>query len=246
MTAARRPRSPAAPRSPPPTARRTPPAPSAALSRRPVDPCDQLAASDTDRARPPEVPGVDFSALSDPDAAIAACKSSVEKNPRVVRFLFNLGRAYMARANALDPARQKHDQDENYRLARLAYDDAQQRGYVAALYNLGVLYEYGLGVEQSDDKANDLYRKAAEQGFPLAMYTWGQRLATGDKGVVRDDVQAYEWFAKASDAGYVPATYQVGLRLLYGNGVEKNPRRAVEILQHAADSGSVPAKIELG
>lgn len=222
------------------------PAPSAALSRRPVDPCDQLAASDTDRARPPEVPGVDFSALSDPDAAIAACKSSVEKNPRVVRYLFNLGRAYMARANALDPARQKHEQDENYRLARLAYDDAQQRGYVAALYNLGVIYEHGLGVDQSDEKANDLYRKAAEQGFPLAMYTWGLRLATGDKGVVRDDVQAYEWFAKASDAGYVPATFEVGRRLLYGNGVEKNPRRGVEILQHAADAGSVLAKIELG
>ena len=164
----------------------------------------------------------------------------------MVRYLFNLGRAYMARANALDPARQKHEQDENYRLARLAYDDAQQRGYVAALYNLGVIYEHGLGVDQSDEKANDLYRKAAEQGFPLAMYTWGLRLATGDKGVVRDDVQAYEWFAKASDAGYVPATFEVGRRLLYGNGVEKNPRRGVEILQHAADSGSVLAKIELG
>jgi TPR repeat protein len=218
----------------------------ATLSRRPVDPCDQLAASDTDKARPPEVSGVDFSALTDPDGAVEACKSAVEKNPRVVRFLFNLGRAYMARANALDPARQKHDQEENYRLARLAYDDAQQRGYLAALYNLGVIYNHGLGVEQSDDKANELYRKAAEQGFPLAMFIWAQRLAGGDNGVVRDDVQAYEWFAKASDAGYAPATYQVGRRLLYGNGVDKNPRRAVEILQHAADAGSVPAKIELG
>jgi TPR repeat protein len=218
----------------------------APLSRRPVDACDQLAASDTDRARPPEVAGVDFSALTDPDAAIAACKSAIEKNPRVVRFLFNLGRAYMARANSMDPTRQKRDQDENYRLARIAYDDAQQRGYVAALYNLGVIHEYGLGVEQSDEKANELYRKAAEQGFPLAMHIWGWRLAIGDKGVNRDDVQAYEWFAKASDAGYVPATFQVGRRLLYGNGVVKNPRRAVEILQHAADAGSVPAKIELG
>lgn len=43
-----------------------------ALVNRPIDPCDRLAASENDRARPPEVPGVAFEKIT-ADDAIAAC-----------------------------------------------------------------------------------------------------------------------------------------------------------------------------
>lgn len=212
-------------------------------STRPIDACDRLAAAETDRARPPDVPGVPFEKIS-PDEAIAACKDSIARNPRVVRFLFNLGRAHMAQANlfrADDPARQ-----EAYSLARLALDDAEQRGYVAALNNLAVLYDNGLGVEQDQDRANELFKRAAQQGFPLAMYNLALRFQSGDKGIPRDDVQAYDWFAKSADAGLTSALVDTGRALWRGRGVESNPRRAVEKLQQAAELGSNRAKYWLG
>jgi TPR repeat protein len=217
-------------------------------ARRTIDPCDQLAASDTDRARPPEVPGVAFATL-DPEAAIQACKTSIASNPRVVRYLFNLGRAQMAQANKFNALTQKNDRTEAFRRARLALEDAQQRGYVAAIYNLAVIYDQGLGVDQDVDRANELYKRAANQGFPLSMYTLAQRYAEGDKGsIIRDDGQAYEWYAKASDSGLIDATVKVGESLWRGTGVPNgaNPRRAVEALQRAAEAGSNQAKLLLG
>jgi uncharacterized protein len=217
-------------------------------ARRQIDPCDQLAASDTDRARPPEVPGVAFSSV-DPEAAIQACKTSIAGNPRVVRFLFNLGRAQMAQANKFSVLTQRTERTEAFRRARLALEDAQQRGYVAAIHNLAVIYDQGLGVDPDVDRANDLFKRAANQGFPLSMYTLAQRYAEGDKGtIIRDDGQAYEWFAKASDSGLIDATVKVGQYLWRGTGVPNgaNPRRAVEALQRAAEAGSNQAKILLG
>ncbi|NNK96376.1 MAG: sel1 repeat family protein [Desulfobacterales bacterium] len=43
-----------------------------------------------------------------------------------------------------------------------------QQGYSDAQYNLGLIYENGEGVPQSDKKAAQWYRKAAEQGYPAA------------------------------------------------------------------------------
>ncbi len=217
-------------------------------ARRQIDACDQLAASDTDRARPPEVPGVAFASV-DPEAAIQACKTSIASNPRVVRYLFNLGRAQMAQANKFNVLTQQAERTEAFRRARLALEDAQQRGYVAAIHNLGVIYDQGLGVDQDVDRANELFKRAANQGFPLSMYTLAQRYAEGDKGsIIRDDGQAYEWFAKASDSGLIDATVKVGQYLWRGTGVPNgaNPRRAVEALQRAAEAGSNQAKILLG
>jgi TPR repeat protein len=217
-------------------------------ARRQIDLCDQLAASDTDRARPPEVPGVAFAAV-DPEAAIQACKASINSNPRIVRYLFNLGRAQMAQANKFNPLTQQAERTEAFRRSRLALEDAQQRGYVAAIHNLAVIYDQGLGVDQDVERANEMFKRAANQGFPLSMYTLAQRYASGDKGsIIRDDGQAYEWFAKASDSGLVDATVKVGQYLWRGTGVPNgaNPRRAVEALQRAAESGSNQAKIQLG
>ena len=59
-----------------------------------VSDCDRLAASplDMDRARPPGT-GVVTDKL-DAEAAIDACNKAVDQNPRVARYLYNLGRAY--------------------------------------------------------------------------------------------------------------------------------------------------------
>lgn len=219
--------------------------PAVVVGNRQVDPCDRLAASDSDRDRPSQVSGVPLPAI-DADAAIAACTDSIAKNPRVVRFLFNLGRARMAKAAAFHPTTQKRERTEMYGLARIAFEDAERRGHVAGIYNLGVLYDLGLGVAPDQKRASDLFKRAAQQNFPLAMYALALRYISGETDVQTDTVQAYSWFAKASEAGLIDATVQVGRMLWVGTGVANNPRRAVEALQRGADAGSVVAQHWLG
>ena len=76
------------------------PAPAPVASNNQLDDCDRLAAADNDPARPPEAPGVPLAKI-DFDAARTACNLSIKRNPRIVRYLFNLGRAEQAAANSM-------------------------------------------------------------------------------------------------------------------------------------------------
>jgi hypothetical protein len=210
---------------------------------RSVSECDRLAASDQDRARPPEVSGVLWDKI-DADAAIAACTKAVEENPRIARFLYNLGRAYqkLGTRPGLDDA----DRARALRSARLSYDDATKRGYVSALNDLAVLYENGDGVDANGAQAIELLKRAAQQGDPLAMYNLALHYKDGTNDVKRDVAQAAEWFAKSAESGSVSAMVELGEALINGRGQAQNPRRGLEWLQRAADAGSVRAKFLLG
>jgi TPR repeat protein len=210
---------------------------------RSVSECDRLAASDLDPARPPEVRGVSFEKI-DGDKAIAVCEKAVQDNPRVVRFQFNLGRAYQR--IAVEPGVDEARQAAALRHARLNYEDAAKRGYVSAINNLAVLYGSGDGVEASDDEAMNLFKRAAQQGHPLAMYNLALRYRDGTGGEKRDHYQATEWFAKSAESGFVPAMVELGDALRVGSGIRSNPRRAVEWYQRAAEAGSTRAKLQLG
>jgi len=227
-----------------------------AIANKSVTECDKAAASPLDSARPPEVPGVLTEKL-DPDAAIAACDKAVTDNPRVARYQFNLGRAYQQLAARPDLAEDKRRKALSS--ARLAYDDAAKRGYVSAWNNLAVLDE----LDKHYAQAIDLFKRAAQQGHPLAMYNlaiyYKQGLEvlvsaddpSGERKVIlaRDDVQAAEWFANAAGRGLVSAMIENGLALIEGSGQPgsiRDPRRGVDWLQRAADAGSTRAMNILG
>jgi TPR repeat protein/uncharacterized protein (UPF0335 family) len=210
---------------------------------RSVSECDRLAASDQDRARPPEVPGVLWDKI-DADAAIPACTKAVEDNPRIARYLYNLGRAYQKLGTR--PGLDEAARTRALRSARLSYDDATKRGYVSALNDLAVLYENGDGVDANGSQAIELLKRAAQQGDPLAMYNLALHYKDGTNDVKRDVGQAAEWFAKSAESGSVSAMVELGDALINGRGQAQNPRRGLEWLQRAADAGSVRAKFLLG
>ncbi len=218
--------------------------PPASVADRRIDDCDRLAAAEHDRARPPEVPGIALDKV-EADDAIAACTKSVEANPRIIRFLFNLGRAHFKRGGELGP--DDAEQVVHFRRARLAFEDAQKRGYLAALNNLAIIYDAGDGVGADEKRADELWKSAAQQGHPLAMYNLALRYQSGKGGIQRDHAQAYEWFVKAAESGFVPAMVETGDALVSGRGLNaRNPRRAVEWFERAAAAGSNLARVKLG
>jgi TPR repeat protein len=208
-----------------------------APTNRVISECDRLAASDLDYRRPPEVPGVSTAKL-DPDPAIVACKKAVEDNPRVTRYLFNLGRAYYKLAT--QPGLDEDERARGLERARLAYDDAAKRGYEAAMNNLAVIEELDKHYEQ----AIDLFKRAAQAQQPLAMYNLAFHFYRGT-GVDRDVAQAAEWWAQAAEKNFVPAMVEFGQSLVLSGSAEK-ARRGLEWLERAANLGSPRAKLLLG
>jgi len=88
----------------------------------------------------------------------------------------------------------------DYHTAVKEFQLSAERGDVKARYNLGVMYQLGLGVPQDDQEAVRWYRLAAEQGDASAQFKLGIMYDKG-KGVLKDYVLAHMWMNLAAAKG---------------------------------------------
>ena len=92
----------------------------------------------------------------------------------------------------------------DYQTAFKLFLPLAEQGYVAAQYNLGVMYSSGKGVKQNYAEAVKWYRKAAEQSDADAQAYLGVMYSNGE-GVKRNPSKAKEWFRKACENSYQKA-----------------------------------------
>ena len=75
-----------------------------------------------------------------------------------------------------------------------------------AQYNLALIYDNGIGVLQDFNKAVELYKLSAENGYPPAQNAYGWCFVVG-KVVKQDLYQAVRWFRSAAKQGNMRAQY---------------------------------------
>ena len=91
-----------------------------------------------------------------------------------------------------------------------------EQGHADAQFNLGVMYENGLGVPQDNKTAGKWYRLAAEQENALAQYNLGLMYYNG-RGVPQDNKTAVKWYTLAAEQGIVYAHMWGNLGASNGN-----------------------------
>jgi hypothetical protein len=69
-----------------------------------------------------------------------------------------------------------------------------------AEYHLGIMYDYGWGVDLDDETAVGWYTRAAAQGVFFAQYNLGVMYAEGE-GVEQDLIRAHMWTNIAASSG---------------------------------------------
>ena len=92
------------------------------------------------------------------------------------------------------------------------FEKAAEKGHVEAMTELGLCYELGCGVEQSDETALDWYTKAAHLGHVTAKYSVGEAFEEA-RGVHQSDEEACLWYYRAALMGDEDS--KVALRRLY-------------------------------
>ncbi len=122
---------------------------------------------------------------------------------------------------------------------------AAQKGSSEAQFNLGTMYEKGLGVEQDNAQAVYWFRKAAEQGDAGAQCNLGVMYEHG-LGVEQDDAQAVIWYRQAAEQGDAGAQFNFGVMYEKGQGVEQDDAQAVYWYRKAAEQGYADAQCNLG
>jgi len=109
-----------------------------------------------------------------------------------------------------------------------------------ALNSLGMCYQNGYGCEKDEAKAFECFKKAAAQRHPEAVNNLGRFYREGVV-VAKDLSVATKCFATSAAMGDLWGQLNYANALMFGEGVPKNERRAVELFECIAKKGSPDA-----
>ncbi|KAG0279566.1 hypothetical protein BGZ96_001925 [Linnemannia gamsii] len=167
------------------------------------------------QAQPSSNMGVTTPRLRDPISNANDTASSVtsRRKSTVVILARDRGKTHVLKGlrfeNGLDGVKR------DYGVAMECYIKAVELGYMVALYNIGLLYEFGRGVAQDELKATEWYDKFLkyslediEQGDMESQFVLAKMYRNG-RGVPKDEAKAMEWYAKAADQGKTGAMFQL-------------------------------------
>lgn len=156
----------------------------------------------------------------------------------------------------------------DYKTAHAFFQRAAIYGNAEAQYHLGMIYHFGLGVEQNPVKARGWYKEAAEQGNADAQFYLGELFYSG-QGIEKSIGKAIECFVRAAAKGHdralealrviqaesllkraeaedAQAQLDLGKLHYYGDGVEVNYVIARDWFEKAAKQKNAEAQCYLG
>ena len=132
----------------------------------------------------------------------------------------------------------------DYEAARDAWKTLARAGDVDAQFNLGALYENGLGGPADAERAARWYRAAAERRLDLARLALARLQRTGalEPDPEEDQIKLLETAARR---GLAEAQYELGVAYDRGLGVTQNHATAAGWYQRAAEQGLTDAQYNL-
>lgn len=159
-----------------------------------------------------------------PDQEMQLASLAEDGNTRAM-----IGLGYMS----LSPDKSRFKPEKAFEL----FSRASAGGDPEAMFELGKLYEKGIGTQQDFAKALELYRKSAELGFADAINDLGFLYYQGASGLPRDQAKGVEYFLKAADLRHPQAMYNVAALIDDGVIKGKTPEDAAHYLYAALRSG---------
>lgn len=130
--------------------------------------------------------------------------------------------------------------NEDFALAVYWFEKAALKNEPHALFNLGICYERGLGVEKDMKKALDYYRQAADLGLEKAQLNCALTFQE-----MQGMAEAARYFEMAAKQGNAVCQREIGRMYLVGEGVEQNVERGMGYLHKAGENGDVEALLLL-
>lgn len=135
---------------------------------------------------------------------------------------------------------------ENYEKTLELYFKAANDGNTDALTRIADCYYNGEILGRDKDKAFKYYMKAAELDDAYGQYMIGKYYSTQDYKKKINKKLMVAWYKKSAEQGYADAQYELGGLYKLGNGVEKDEKKALDLLVKAAKQGQESALFDVG
>lgn len=123
--------------------------------------------------------------------------------------------------------------------AETLLQQSADRGFEPAEYVLGRAYATGERLPKNLSRAVELLTRAAEKENSFAQYRLGKLFLKEPE--LYDVGRAIHWLEQAAGQNNAYAWYALGSLYYFGDGVQKNEKRALTYLVRAAESGNVYA-----
>ena len=143
-----------------------------------------------------------------------------------------LGKSLPANAQALG----NNDTEVVSRLYKAKAGDAQEQ------FLLGLMYQFGKGVAQSDKEATHWYGEAAKQGHMQGQLNLGNMYDKG-AGVEQSYTEALQWYFKAAKQGSAEAMYFIGSMTYNGDGTKADPKVAMQWFKKSTEYGLAQGQV---
>ena len=176
-------------------------------------------------------------------------KASEKNYPRgwmALAIMYADGLAWFEKEDVLSLDRQHEDTKANqfFGLIKEAADPKKMNNLVAQCC-LGKMYERGYGVTRNHNRAEKLYRLAADQGYVIAQFYLAQMYYFGI-GIDEDDEQAIHFYRLAAKQKHHIALYRLWYLCVYGDGIEIDKSAALDYLRQSAKCGNDEAQVQMG
>jgi len=112
-----------------------------------------------------------------------------------------------------------------------------ERGDASAMFHMGKLLIYGMGLQQDLRLAEWWYGKAIDQGEIRACCNMGWLYLYGFDGIAANKKKAFELLSAGSDGGIPSARATIGLMLVTGDGCPADPGRGLRLMEEAFEEG---------
>lgn len=176
-----------------------------------------------------ELARLDFLGIGTP-RDVTACVDWTERAVAAGRLDAYARLAMLYRTDATDGRR------PDFAAAALWAQKGTARSEPMAYYELGLLYEGGLGRPIDFAKAEENFAHAADLGFAKASYELGL-LAEAGHGRSTDLIRAASYFKRAADQGNVPAMLRYGQLAAAGRGTPRDDAAALLAFTKALQLG---------
>jgi TPR repeat protein len=142
-------------------------------------------------------------------------------------------------------AEAKRDTQQDHQASVAELQTKATKGFIKQELELAADYFVGRGVPKDLYQSVYWYRKAADQGNPVAQVDLGYMYTVG-MGVSRDTTEAAKWYRRAASSNSPDAKVNLASLYMLGDGVKQDNEEALRLLKSAADKGSGRADAYLG
>jgi len=115
--------------------------------------------------------------------------------------------------------------ERDYEKAMKYHRQAAVGGNALSMFDVGTLFEYGMGVTKDIAQAARWYGHSARYGLAQGQYNFATMLEVGE-GVTKDEIEAYKFFILAARGGFTGVPYDNA-----NLTIDKNAPTPTEVMQ---------------